>query len=217
MKNRTVLMAVVGSSICAGAMADYTGLSHETVDNGDGTITSRIFVNFDAETDELDAVFGDAENALHITSTNGFYQNDFGGATSADINPALYSAFPSLVMDSWVTIGLEDQVDNNMLNIGIDFADFEDNGGDIWTDNGTWFATPDDAQVLAGADLRVMIGQFTMLGLDSFVSGVLNIQGKHGDFETFQERDIAFVFPMPPAPGTLALLGIAGLAQRRRK
>ena len=210
-------MAVVGSSICAGAMADYTGLSWDIVSLEDEMFTVRLYADFDAATDELDAVFGDAENDLYITSTNGFYQNDFGGATSADINPALYSAFPSLVMDSWVTIGLEDQVGNNMLNIGIDFADFEDNGGDIWTDNGTWFATPDDAQVLAGADLRVMIGQFTMLGLDSFVSGVLNIQGKHGDFETFQERDIAFVFPMPPAPGTLALLGIAGLAQRRRK
>ena len=217
MKNRTVLMAVVGSSICAGAMADYTGLSWDIVSLEDEMFTVRLYADFDAATDELDAVFGDAENDLYITSTNGFYQNDFGGATSADINPALYNAFPSLVRDSWVTIGLEDQVGNNMLNIGIDFADFEDNGGDIWTDNGTWFATPDDAQVLAGADLRVMIGQFTMLGLDSFVSGVLNIQGKHGDFETFQERDIEFVFPMPPAPGTLALLGIAGLAQRRRK
>ena len=216
MKITTLSIFAVGSLIATTAMADYTGLSQEAVDNGDGTWTSRIFANFDAETDELDAVFGDADNVLHITSSHGFYQNDFGGATSADINPALYSAFPSLVMDSWVTIGLEDQVDNNMLNIGIDFADFEDNGGDIYTDNGTWFATPDDAQVLAGADLRVMIGQFTMYGLESRVSGVINIQGKAGDFETFQEREIVFDFELP-APGALALLGIAGLAQRRRK
>jgi hypothetical protein len=213
MKNRTVLMAVVGSSICAGAMADYTGLSWDIVSWEDEMLTVRMYADFDAATDELDAVFGDAENDLYITSTNGFYQNDFGGATSADINPALYNAFPSLLLDSWVTIGLEDQVGNNMLNIGIDFADFEDNGGDIWTDNGTWFATPDDAQVLAGADLRVMIGQFTMYGLDSYVSGVINIQGKAGDFETFQVRGIEI---WVPAPGALMLLGIAGLARRRR-
>jgi len=206
-------MAVVGSSICAGAMADYTGLSWDIVSWEDEMLTVRMYADFDAATDELDAVFGDAENDLYITSTNGFYQNDFGGATSADINPALYNAFPSLLLDSWVTIGLEDQVGNNMLNIGIDFADFEDNGGDIWTDNGTWFATPDDAQVLAGADLRVMIGQFTMYGLDSYVSGVINIQGKAGDFETFQVRGIEI---WVPAPGALMLLGIAGLARRRR-
>ncbi len=220
MKNRTVLMAVVGSSICAGAMADYTGLSWDIVSLEDEMFTVRLYADFDAATDELDAVFGDAENDLYITSTNGFYQNDFGGATSADINPALYSAFPSLVRDSWVTIGLEDQVDNNMLNIGIDFADFEDNGGDIYTDNGTWFATPDDAQVLAGADLRVMVGQFTMLGDPNHggggLTGVINIQGKHGNFETFQVRDIYFDFSVP-SPSAIALLGIAGLAQRRRK
>jgi len=217
MKITTLSIFAVGSLIATTAMADYTGLSQEAVNNGDGTWTSRIFANFDTETDELDAVFGDGENDVHITSTNGFYQNSYGGPTSAHINPGLYVAFPSLVLDSWVTIGLEDQVGNNMLNIGIDFDDFEDNGGEIWSDNGTWFATPDDAQVLAGADLRVMVGQFTMYGLDSHVSGVLNIQGKHGDFETFQARDLAFDFIIVPAPGALALLGLAGIASRRRR
>ncbi len=217
MKITTLSMTIAaGSLLATSAMADYIGLSFDVVDYGygDGTWTARIFAEFDAATDELDAVFGDAANDLHITSTYGFYQNAFGGPTSADINPANYNAFPSLVLDSWVTIGLEDQVGNNMLNIGIDWTDFEDNGGDISTDNGTWFATPDDAQVLAGPDMQVMIGQFTMYGLNSHVSGVINIQGKAGDFETFQEREIVFDFP---APGALALLGIAGLAQRRRK
>ena len=218
MKITTLSMTIAaGSLLATSAMADYTGLSYTSVDNFDGTWTARIFAEFHAETDELDAVFGDAENDLHITSTNGFYQNMFGGPTSADINPALYAAFPSLVLDSWVTIGLEDNVGNNMLNIGIDWTDFEDFGGNIATDNGTWFATPDDAQVLAGPDMQVMIGQFTMYGAKSYLSGVINIQGKHGDFETFQERDIVFEFPAMPAPGALALLGIAGLAQRRRK
>ena len=104
-----------------------------------------------------------------------------------------------------------------MLNIGIDWSGFEA-GGDISTDNGTWFATPDDAQVLAGADLRVMMGQFTMFGTDSSISGLINIQGKAGDFETFQETGIAFDYSMAvPAPGALALLGLAGVVSRRRR
>jgi hypothetical protein len=216
MKITTLSVFAVGSLIATTAMADYTGLSYDPVDNGDGTWTARIFANFDAETDELDAVFGDADNSLLITSGGNFYQNPFGGATSADINPALYDAFPSLVNDSWVTIGLEDNVGNAMMNIGIDWSDFEDNGGDISTDNGTWFATPDDPQVLAGADLRVMVGQFTMYGLATHVSGVLNIQGKAGDFVTFQARDLVFDYAFP-APGALALLGLAGVAGRRRR
>ena len=63
-----------------------------------------------------------------------------------------------------------------------------------------------------------MVGQFTMFGDPNHggggLTGVINIQGKAGNFETFQEREIVFDFP---APGALALLGIAGLAQRRRK
>jgi hypothetical protein len=216
MKNRIGMVTIIGSMVTGGAMADYTGLSLDPTDNGDGTWTARIFANFDAATDELDAVFGDADNPLLIRSCGTFYQHPFGGPTSADINPALYTVFPSLALDSWVTIGLEDQVGNNMLNIGIDWSDFEDNGGDISTDNGTWFATPDDPQVLAGEDLRVMIGQFTMYGLESNVSGVLNIQGKAGDFETFQARDIAFYYGVCPTPGALALLCIAGVARLRR-
>ncbi len=212
------LTIAAGSLITGSAMADYTGLSFDSTDNGDGTWTAQIYANFSAASDELDAVFGDAQNALLIETSSSFYQNALGGSTSAAINPALLPLFPSLALDSWVTIGLSDMTGNNMLNIGIDFTAFEA-GGSISTDNGSWFATPDDPQVLAGADLRVMVGQFTMFGLDSNVSGVLNFQGKAGNFETFQARDQAFDFSMGgvPAPGALALLGLAGVASRRRR
>ncbi|MDE1038011.1 MAG: PEP-CTERM sorting domain-containing protein [Phycisphaerales bacterium] len=217
MKKSTLSLTIVaGSLIASSAMADYTGLTSVNSDNGDGTWTAQIYANFSAATDELDAVFGDAQNALSISTSGSFYQNALGGATSTSINPALIPLFPSLALDSWVTIGLSDQTDNALLNIGIDFSGFEA-GGSISTDNGSWFATPDDPQVLAGADLRVLVGQFTMMGMDDNVSGVLNLQGKAGDFETFQARDQAFDFSMVPAPGALALLGLAGVASRRRR
>ena len=216
MNNKTLSLTIAaGSLIASSAMADYTGLSFDGTDNGDGTWTALIYANFTAESDRLNAVFGDGDDNLSITSTAGFYQNTFGGATSAAINPAFYDMFPSLLMDSWVTIGAVDMTDNNMLDIGIDFSGFE-GGGDISTDNGSWFATPEDPQVLAGEDLRVLVGQFTMFGLGSSVSGVLNLQGKQGDFETFQARGQEFEYYIP-APGALALLGIAGLATRRRR
>jgi hypothetical protein len=218
MNNKTLSLTIAASSLIVGsAMADYTGLSFAGVDNGDGTWTARIYADFSAATDELDAVFGDADDMLSISSNGaGFYQNAFGGPTSSDINPAFYDMFPSLLMDSWVTIGLEDNVGNNMLNIGIDWSGFE-GGGDISTSNGSWFATPVDPQVLAGEDLRVLVGQFTLLGADSTISGVLNLQGKQGDFVTFQARGQSFEFSMIPAPGAIALLGIAGIASRRRR
>jgi len=217
MNNKTLSLTIAASSLIAGsAMADYTGLSFVGVDNGDGTWTAQIFATFDAATDELDAVFGDAENGLLVETSSSFYQNVYGGNTSQAINPAFIPMFPSLALDSWVTIGLEDSAGNAMLNIGIDFTGFEAGGG-IATDNGSWFATPDDPQVLAGEDLRVMVGQFTMFGLDSNVSGVLNLQGKSGDFVTFQALNQGFDYSLIPAPGALALLGLAGIASRRRR
>ena len=154
MNIKTLSMTIAAGSLFAtGAMADYTGLSYEAVDNGDGTWSARIFGNFTEATDELDAVFGDGVNSLNITSTAGFYQNEFGSATVEGQNPIFIDLFPSLALDSYVTIGLTTNVGNAMLDIGIDFTDFEA-GGDIVTSNGTWFATPDDAQVLAGADLK---------------------------------------------------------------
>jgi hypothetical protein len=101
-----------------------------------------------------------------------------------------------------------------MLDIGIDWSAFE-SGGTIDTDNGTWFATPDDSQVLAGDDLRVLIGQFTTYGFDSHITGVINLQGKVGEFETFVARDQYFGWI--PAPSSMVLLAISGLFQRRRR
>jgi len=214
MRSKMLLVAIAAHSVVAGSVAaDYTGLSFSGVSNGDGTWTARIFATFNATTDELDAVFGDSNDPLLITSTNGFYQHPFGGPTSKSINPAFYPLVPSLLLDSWVTIGLEDLVGNNMLDIGIDWSGFE-GGGDISTDNGAWFATSVDAQVLAGDDLRVMVGQFTMMGLKSHVRGSLNLQGKSGDFETFQARGQSFYYPSPSA---IALLGLAGIACCRRR
>jgi hypothetical protein len=217
MNNKTLSLAIAATSLIAGtAIADYTGLSFDGTDNGDGTWTARIFANFSAGTDQLNAVYGDTNNLLSVSSSSSFYQNAFGANTAAGINPALIPAFPSLVLDSWATIGLEDQVGNNMLDIGIDWSDFE-NGGAITSNNGSWFATPEDAQCLAGSELRVMVGQFTMFGVDSTVSGVLNLQGKVGDFETFVATGQAFEYSLIPAPGALALLGLAGIAGRRRR
>ncbi|MCH2146393.1 MAG: hypothetical protein MK073_01065 [Phycisphaerales bacterium] len=217
MNNKTLSLAIAATSlITVPAMADYTGLSMESSVNADGTWTARIYANFTEGTDMLNAVYGDANNDLYIDTTSSFYQNDVGGNTSANINSALIPLVPSLAWDSWVTIGLEDNTGNAMNNIGVDFSGFE-GGGAINSNNGSWFATPDDAQCLAGADLRVMIGQFTMIDSDGAVFGTLNLQGKVGDFETFQATGQAFEFSMIPAPGALALLGLAGVASRRRR
>jgi MYXO-CTERM domain-containing protein len=102
-----------------------------------------------------------------------------------------------------------------MSNIGIDFSAF-DAGGNISTDNGSWYSTPDQPNVLA-VDGRVLIMQLTVAD-DDHAYGVVSIQGKDADASTnWNEDGLAFDTSAIPAPGAIALLGLAGFAARRRR
>jgi hypothetical protein len=231
MKKNLSMLAGVTSLVFAGAAAaDFAGLDYEIANSGDltdlggnivaaNTWTARIYATFTDAGDSLQAVFGDADSPLSIHSSSGFYQNAFGGPTSKEVNSALYAAFPSLRYDSWATIGLEDSTGNALNNIGIDWTSFN-GGGSIETSDGTWFVTPDDAQGTAGSELRVMIAQLTMLengdGSTGTTFGMVSLQGKTADGTTWSARDQSFDYALP-APGALALLGMAGLAGRRRR
>ena len=208
------LTAGVGSLILAGtATADFQGLSLEVVDNGGlvaGT-TYDLYANVDAG-GRVDAVYGDGTNVLSIGVNGGsFVQNIYGGNTSIDINPAFLPLFPSLAYDSYVTIGLTDSGGNALNNIGIDFTGFAA-GGTLSTDNGTWFVTPDDAQGDESGG-RVLLGRFTIDGGD--LEGSINLQGRDSSGTVWNADGISF--STIPAPGALALLGLAGLAVRRRR
>ena len=200
----------VGMLLLAGtASAAYQGMSadlHAQSAYGD---TYRIYVDLDAGA-RLDAVFGSADNPLHLGGA-ALYQNAFGGNMSTNINPLLYGAFPSLVHDSWVTIGLADSDGGNVLaQQGVDFTAF---GDEVTTSNGSWYVTPDDAQGAENGG-RVLIAQLTLSGggSDSDLYGSLNFQGKDADGNTWSAND-----QWLPAPGALALLGLAGIAGRRRR
>jgi len=214
MKITSVFAGSVGMlALAATASASpYLGMSLDAVDNG-GNIagdTYRLYVDLESGA-RVDAVFGNSSNTLNIGVDGGsFIQSAFGGPTSQDINPNFFGMVPSLQWESFVTIGLLTNVDNALNNIGIDWAVFEA-GDSLITDNGSWFVTPNDAQ---GAEVggRVLIGQFTVSYGASLI-GSVNIQGKDADGVTFQATNISWV----PAPGALALLGVAGLAGRRRR
>ena len=206
------LTAGVGSLILAGtATADFQSLTLEVVDNGGlvaGT-TYDLYANVDAG-GRVDAVYGDGANTLSIWVDGGnFVQNIYGGNTSMDINPAFLPIFPSLAYDSYVTIGLTDSTGNALNNIGIDFTGFAA-GGTLSTDNGTWFVTPDDAQGNESGG-RVLLGRFTIDGGN--LVGSISLQGRDVNGTVWNADGVTWV----PAPGALALLGLAGLAVRRRR
>ena len=207
----TISAAVASSLFTIGtASADFTGIQCETVENGmAGLTTWRIYAGVDAG-NELHAVYGDETNTLSVSSDNGFFQSNFGGYSAP--NAALFDFFDSLEFDSFVTIGLLDDAGNAMLDIGIVWDDFEASGN-ISTDNGTWFVTPADAQA-SEVGGRVLVGQFTV-GDSDHVFGSMNFQGATAGGVVWNAD--GELFDTAPAPGALALLGLAGIAARRRR
>ena len=200
----TTALIAVGTTT---ASADFIGFEIDQVENGmAGLTTYRVYAVIDAG-GEVDAVYGDDVNALSIQSSTSFYQNQFGGYGTP--SESLFAFFPSLEFDSFVTIGLLNDTGDAMMDIGIDWTDFEDNGGAIYTDNGTWFATPNEPQVQEVGG-RVLIAQLTT---DGDVTGCVSLQGKEADTSINWNA----VGVCLPAPGALALLGLAGVSSRRRR
>ena len=207
-----IVSGIIVAASASSVMADLNGISYTVTESAWG-YTYQFFADVDAG-DQLNAVYGDADNALSIESTGAFYQNSFGQATVAGMNPAFFPIFPSMVYDSFVTIGLDTNVGNAMLDIGIDFTGFEAGGG-IWTDNGSWFATPDDAQVYEVGG-QVLFAQLTV-GAGDFIDGTVNMQGKNADGSNWTATAVSVTNGLIPAPGALALLGVAGITARRRR
>ena len=150
----------------------------------DGLTTYRMYVTTPNDNDIISAVYGDNETPLSISTTTSFYQHPFGSSLGSNNNPLLYTGFPELEFDSWLTMGLdgpagEDEVAPSTigdLNNGW-ISNFEA-GLDILIEDsigGAMFVTNDagTTNILSGADQRILIGQFTT---DGFMSGVVNVQ-----------------------------------------
>ena len=224
MKLTSVFAGAVGGLFLAGtASAALQSVSMDLVAVGDQGYTYRMFANLDAGA-RVDAVYGNSVGTLSIAAANGatMYQNANGGPTSKEINSNFFPFVPSMEWDSYVSIGAYYQNgapfgENNLNNIGVDWAAWE-GGGDLFADNGSWFVTPDDAQ---GAELngQVFLGQFTVQGGNGDASdlvGQVNLQGKDADGNTWNAIGASWGGEIP-APGALALLGLAGVAGRRRR
>tara|TARA_B100001059_G_scaffold148921_1_gene148724 strand:- start:10296 stop:10970 length:675 start_codon:yes stop_codon:yes gene_type:complete len=222
MKTKIAMFAGVGSMILAStATAGFSGLvAEETSHSGTNVLGTswdltvvRLYAQLENAGDRLDAVFGSADNGLVIGTTAEFYQNAAGGDSSLQINAALFGVYNSVEYDTFVTIGSYNSTGDALLVQAVDFSNFST---EVTTDNGTWVVTPDDIQG-EGAGGLVMIGQFSFAagtgGLDSMYGNV-NLQGSSADGTVWEALD---QWVEVPAPGALALLGLAGLAGRRRR
>ena len=232
MKHFSIFAGVAtGFVISSVGTAGFQGMAQQTVRTGAEGTTYRLYAVMD-DGDRLDAVAGNSAQNLSLTAETGFYQNANGGPTSKEINSNFFAFVPSMEWDSYVTVGALYQDgtpfgSNELNNVGMEWGSFE-GGGDLFTDNGTWFVTPDQAQGEAishdwdfdgdgnidASGYGVLIAQVTTSEAGGTFSGLL--QGKDSNGDTWQANVDGFAYGVP-APGALALLGLAGLAGRRRR
>ena len=140
-----------------------------------GFTTYRLHVDLPDSADFVSAIYGNDQDTLSLFSTGEFYQNVLGGVTPNGINPILFSAFPELEFDSWVTIGLEgvpgpgQQIISTVEDASAPWVfPFETgNGFEINTlTGGSWYIINNGSASngVAGADRSVLLGQFTTNG-----------------------------------------------------
>ena len=113
----------------------------------------------------------------------------WGAGVPNGINSILFSVYPDLAYDSWVTIGIEGVPDAGQgeANVGTVqstdnpwFTNFDPGGGQPGGNvaindevGGAWYVLNGDANGVPDAEGRVLLGQFTTTG---FLSGNMQVQ-----------------------------------------
>jgi MYXO-CTERM domain-containing protein len=220
------LAGTAGSFVVAGAAtAAFTGLKIETyvgsdwVDNGYDTtalVTYRLYADFDGgDEDGVLSIFGVTGAPMDVVSPDGVFSNSPVGldALTAPQDLRFLGIFENQ-WDTYVTINL-DTATGDATGTSPGFATETNSLASDWsTQNAAWFVTPDDAQSQA-VDNRVLLAQFTHAagaGPSGGPSGTVNVLLLDGT----ELQGVAFG-GATPAPGALALLGLAGLAGTRRR
>ena len=194
------------TGICTALMAqNYTvTLEEHATDIIPGQTTYRLYVDMVNEDDFLTSVYGGDTDPLSITTSTGSLYNDQFGSSKADgINPAFFAFFPTLVGDSWITIGIESQNVGDEVAIGVvedpnqPFVDcFASgsaiDGGDVLIDSptgGAWYVLNGTPNGLPDENMRVLVMQMTT---DGEICGTMNFQiFENGDG---QEGDMRFTY-----------------------
>ncbi|MCA9295119.1 MAG: hypothetical protein KC983_01355 [Phycisphaerales bacterium] len=178
--------------------------------------TFRLWATVESSLDIVAAVSGSVDNGIDLIFDPGaggvFYNNAFGSLTAP--NTAILNPFPEVAFDTFITMGTADNsvAPPSIVDLNNDFNGL---AGHVQAQNLGYTVTPAPGfgvQSDGQGGFRVLLGQFTVASGDTF-SGQALVSG--GGLIVFD--DWAISSGTVPSPGVLALLGVAGLAGRRRR
>ena len=216
---RFVLATVAASTLASAASASFTGFSVERGTTAGGNTRYSVYANFSAS----NLVFLNAFSFVNVSGTMNARHQDF---FVADGEVGTWQAGSSVSAadrgeDSWVTAsglatssGWGTALDPGFTNGGT--------VGDVNAGAGWYDATPGTANaVLAGGTqggYRMLLMQVVRSGDDAgqASSHSMQLSWKVAGTTTAIFGNGSFTIGVP-APGAMALLGLAGLAGRRRR
>ena len=201
-------VVLFSSLLAASAQADFAGVTFTSEDDViAGATTYRFFMNFDNPVDALIAVSGnDDVSAFRITSESGLINNELVASRMGDVEniSAITGAGDSFFANwggdasfspNFVVPGSSAQI----LSTGATLLEQLDNGG-------VFDSNPDTALTGSVFFMQLSVAQGSQLTLE----GTVDYKSSSG----FLQSEAMSV--SVPAPGALALLGLAGLGRRRR-
>ena len=220
MKVKTLsALAGVGTALILSGTANaaFTGLTVElfadgTVQGGAARDVWRVYANFSGATDTLTAVFGNSASPMAISSTTGAFFNPGGSATNGPPSAGDLAAYPVWGFGTYATIG-DVAGTPDTANVGFTpaFPTFLAANLAPNTNIGWFTAGPlPQGRPVAG---RVMIMQLAVND-GVHVSGSVGVQY---EIDGTSQQSLNQTFNSIPAPGALALLGLAGLVGSRRR
>ena len=219
---KTYALLGAAALITSTASAAFTSLTVETAFHaGTGRNVYSIFANFSLSNDRILNCFdtfnvSGTMNALH--TDNAFGDIDTDGDGYADVFGATgawsqtWNSTAGIPSDSYVMIGSPGPV---ALDPGFTGPYVSGSIADL----SGWYDSTPASQNLAGATLKIKVMQIARLaaGAVEYV-GRLNVgYAAFGTTTPLFSGNVSYTLPGIPAPGALALLGMAGLATRRRR
>ena len=226
MNTRIPLAAGLGLMVAATASADMTGNVYEvgyawsgaTFGGTTSGYVVDLYLEFTSSSDILLNVYNFNDSNLGAS----YYQALTAAGWAPNEQGSIFTTGVSQSFDSFIAIGgvTGEDMDGNpyqMAGNGVSVdPNFPDNNAPGPGANAGWFnSNPNNPIGSAGGGGLVLIGRFSQAGSDGF-----SMQGSEG-WATFNEGlgtpGQQAGFTVVPAPGVLALLGLAGLAGRRRR
>ena len=184
----TVLLLATSFTVPFSTSAQYSLVVSEEPSVIDGMTKFRLYIQLSDPSDQISAIFGTDKNPMTIEAPKGVFNSPFNGSWSASgLNPNFFEAMPSMVDDSFATIGLDGPASSGRPNS--EDPMMVDDRSNPWAQffkeneavkleistlvGGSWFVLKTASNGLGDENLLVLIAQITTSGS---IRGNINAQ-----------------------------------------